>query len=250
MLPKISVICTCANYAKYVKAAIRSVESQTYTGPIEMVIVDDCSSDKSWPNILEAAAQLSWVKPIRNESRQYCGTSNAIALEAATGDICAVLDGDDILKPNAIETLVDLYNRHPQVGYIYTSHEKVNKMLLEPKRGVSCLPLPGMNMLQTYNKRGLHCFSHWRTFRTHLRDETTIFKRGLKYAVDKYMGFALEEIAIGGFCPKSLYFYRFHKSNMTSTQKEQKPTAKAVAEEFSHKRKHEHIKAKEIIQVE
>lgn len=246
---KVSILTTAYNYPKYIRHAIQSVADQDYKDEIEMVVVDDCSSDKTWANILEYAQRFPFVKPIRNAERSYCGSSNAVALAAATGDICCILDGDDLLKPESVSTIVDLYNRHPHLGYIWTNHDRVKKDLTSPKRGCSCMPFSGMSMLQTYQKRGLNCFSHWRTFRTGLRDKGVLFRPGLKFAVDKYLGFVLEELAPGGFCPKSLYLYRFHKTNMTSTEKLQKPTALVLAAEFAQRRKHEGIKAKEINQI-
>ena len=46
-MPKVSVILTSFNHAKYICEAIESTLNQTFTD-FELIILDDCSSDNSW----------------------------------------------------------------------------------------------------------------------------------------------------------------------------------------------------------
>ena len=54
MKDKISIIIPVYNLEKYIKRAVESVLKQTYSN-IEVIIVDDGSSDKSWTIIQEIA---------------------------------------------------------------------------------------------------------------------------------------------------------------------------------------------------
>ena len=43
----VSVIITCFNLERFIGEAVRSVEEQDYGGIIQLVVVDDCSTDRS-----------------------------------------------------------------------------------------------------------------------------------------------------------------------------------------------------------
>ena len=53
MNPKVAIIIANYNYGDYVINAIKSIENQTYDGPIKIFLVDDGSSDDSWEKLSE-----------------------------------------------------------------------------------------------------------------------------------------------------------------------------------------------------
>ena len=53
MNPKVAIIIANYNYGDYVVNAVKSIENQTYNGPIKIFLVDDGSSDDSWDKICE-----------------------------------------------------------------------------------------------------------------------------------------------------------------------------------------------------
>ena len=67
MKDKISIIIPVYNLEKYIKRAVESVLKQTYSN-IEVIIVDDGSSDKSWTIIQEIADGDNRVVPIHQEN--------------------------------------------------------------------------------------------------------------------------------------------------------------------------------------
>lgn len=216
MTPLFSILCGSRNCEKYIYAAIDSVLKQTYSN-WELLISDDCSEDKTFEVLSQFKDQRIKIK--RNEKRLHCGKNYAQMLQEAQGEFCGVLDGDDMLKPNAIETVMNAYIKYPKIDFIWTKHIWCNGDLTRQKRGIS--NPPSKKSIYDSENGFKHVYSHWRTFKTDLRNKTTLFK-DQKCTVDKELGYSLEEVGIGGFLPVELYIYRYHKHNMShsSNQKE------------------------------
>jgi len=215
---KFSILTACYNSRAYLKDCIDSVMSQTYPD-FEWIIVDDSTTDGSW-DLIEDISD-SRVISVRNDCRLYCSSSYSRALSMATGDICCILDSDDALLPKSLAIINKMYSKHTDVGYIYTQHWWCDINLTKTRKGISSMPPKDRNghrlsVAQAALKYH-HCFSHWRTFRRNIRNISVIFPNGLRVAVDKHMGFAIEELCPGGFYSKPLYKYRYYRGNMSKT---------------------------------
>jgi glycosyltransferase involved in cell wall biosynthesis len=114
-----AVIVTVYNKAPYVGACIRSVLTQTLA-PIEFVVVDDGSTDGSVEIVTAAlagsGAQLlrppnGGVSRARTLGLQACRTRPRYLL---------FLDGDDVLLPDALQTMCAHMDRHPGVAMCYS----------------------------------------------------------------------------------------------------------------------------------
>jgi glycosyltransferase involved in cell wall biosynthesis len=112
--PKVTVIMTVYNFESYVGAALDSLIAQTYSD-LEIIVVDDHSSDGSWAIIRSYADADPRIKPFRNEQNLKQTASRNFALRQATGRYLAQLDGDDIRTPSSIELQVDFLETHPDV---------------------------------------------------------------------------------------------------------------------------------------
>jgi len=100
--PKISVMVITYNQEHWIEETLDSVLCQGYPN-LELVVADDCSTD-STPQILlrYEAAYPGVVKPVLNPvNLGITGNCNA-ALEACTGELVAVLGGDDIFLPGKL----------------------------------------------------------------------------------------------------------------------------------------------------
>lgn len=244
---KASILTACYNCAPWLKACIYSVMSQKYQD-WEWIVVNDKSKDKSLSMLKKAAKKCDKIKIIDNSERLKCGGSYARALEEATGDICCVIDADDALSSKrSLSKLVHLYKTNPDVSYIWTQFGLCDPNLKLLKTG-SCR-LPKTSFLQAgldYNK-DRHAFSHWRTFRTDLREkDAEIFKPGLPAAVDKWMGYTLEELGIGGFFNEILYLYRQRLGGLSFKGRKH---WKRMLKTFNENRKEHNIQPYSTIQV-
>ena len=205
---KVSVLTACHNCEPYLSDCIGSILRQQYSD-WEMIIVDDASSDNSRKVIQKYAKRDDRIKLIVPPERLKCGGAYNLAMKNATGDICCVLDSDDAL-PNdkCMEKVVNAYVDHPEVDYIWTRYYICSPKLKKEQMGSSSLPPTSFLTAGIEYTEYRHAFSHWRTCRTCLRDKGLIFNPSLKAAVDKWMGYTLEELGVGGFIKEPLYLYR------------------------------------------
>ena len=146
--PLITIITPTYNHEKYIAECIESVLNQTYEN-WEMIIIDDCSNDKTYEIAKKYAEKDKRIKLIRH-SENY-GALNLDktyneALSIANGEWIAILEGDDVWPHYKLEkqitTLKDLPDNvillHGNVGYI---HEDIGKVTLQSMR-VSLIEKP------------------------------------------------------------------------------------------------------------
>ena len=94
--PLVSVLIPCFNGRPFIAETLRSVMAQTYR-PLEVIVVDDGSTDGSGDEVL----QFADVKLIRQENAGAAAARNA-ALAHSHGELIQYLDADDLLSPNKI----------------------------------------------------------------------------------------------------------------------------------------------------
>ncbi len=113
----VSVVVPCYNYGHYLPDAVGSVLSQGV--PVEVIIVDDCSTDDSAEVASELATQHPQVRLVRNERNLgHIATYNK-GLGMVTGEYVVLLSADDMLAPGSLPRAVSLLERHPSVGLVY-----------------------------------------------------------------------------------------------------------------------------------
>jgi glycosyltransferase involved in cell wall biosynthesis len=107
--PAISVLITLHNYQNYIRSCVESVGHASLgsiPGGIELLIVDDASTDRS----LEHARQLQKVSalPIRIVAKKFnTGLADArnVGLRLARGRYVFIMDADNLIFPRALEEL-------------------------------------------------------------------------------------------------------------------------------------------------
>ena len=129
-----------------------------------------------------------------------------------------------------MEFIVNLYKNYEDVTWIYTQFQACGPDMKPRKKGISSPPKQGMSMLDM-GKRRVHTYSHWRTFCARFRRKDKLFGQGLRCAVDKYMGYRLEEFGKGMFADRICYKYRQGvKRSISHTEKTKAVWAKVVAD--------------------
>lgn len=98
----VSIIMPSYNCERYLEAAIRSVQAQTYKH-WEIVFVDDCSTDNTWEVVSRLQKEDSRIKLIQNEVNKGAAVSRNNATRVARGKWIAFLDSDDIWEPDKLE---------------------------------------------------------------------------------------------------------------------------------------------------
>ncbi|PWJ36994.1 glycosyltransferase family 2 protein [Fibrobacter succinogenes] len=221
----ISIIVPVYNTENFVCECIKSLLSQTYTD-IEIIIVDDGSSDKSLNICREFEKKDSRIKVYHKENSGVSDTRN-YGIKLANGDYISFCDSDDIVDPKLYQMLWDTMNKF-QVdrvvsGYAYLfddGHTLYNKPRVADGRYEASFILKKMiddGSLSGFLFSGVNNS----LFKTKIIKENNIeFDSKIRYNEDslfslKYM---LASNAIYSLQSKSTYFYRQHNSSATKTR--------------------------------
>lgn len=134
--PLVSVLLPSYNHEGYIREAIDSIIQQTYSN-IELIVIDDGSSDKSKDIIYE----LSRVHGFKFISRANQGLIHTLEqllrLVSPNSDYISLFSSDDLYHERKIEVLVDTLekNKNASVAYskisIIDSNSKVKREICE-----------------------------------------------------------------------------------------------------------------------
>ena len=111
----ITVYMPTRNRAALLATAVESVRRQTHAD-LELIVVDDGSTDET-PSLLSAiAAQDARVRVITNAQSQGGPAARNAAILAARGDFVTGLDDDDTFTPDRLRRFADAWLRHERAG--------------------------------------------------------------------------------------------------------------------------------------
>lgn len=114
-LPQVSILMPVYNTAPYLREAIDSMLSQTFTD-FELIVLNDCSPD----NAEEILDTYNDPRIVRYKGAKNVGLSNVlnIGIEMARGKYIARMDSDDISLPNRLQVQVDYLEAHPEIDLV------------------------------------------------------------------------------------------------------------------------------------
>lgn len=237
----ISLMLTCKNKEQYLRECVLSICRQTYKN-ISVSFVDDGSCDKSrsiWESMLPLLSQSGIV--CRHEYiKQSQGYAFALgrSLSMSPSDaVVAIIDADDALPARACEILTRIYSRYIDALYVWTQFLYCNKNLQPIRLGFSSCPIANLSLLESEKSaEKKHCYSHWRSFRRFDGDQV-IFDTPIRSAIDKYMGYRLEEFGKGHFENIPLYLYRDPGAGTMTAVGDQHSNWKLIRKDAEERRK-------------
>lgn len=111
----VSVVMCTYNGGLYVQEQLASIFTQTY--PIhELLIYDDCSTDNTVALIEEMSTKYPCIRLVKNEKNLGFNRNFEQALRAASGDIIAPCDQDDIWLPDKLKVMIAAWDdNHPLI---------------------------------------------------------------------------------------------------------------------------------------
>lgn len=123
-MSKVSIITPAYNVAKYLEETVKSVQAQTFS-EWEMIIVDDCSTDYTYPLANQLAEQDTRIIVLQNKKNSGVAATRNTALDAATGEYIAFIDADDLWLPDKLKKQIAFMDKG---GYAltYTNYQKFN----------------------------------------------------------------------------------------------------------------------------
>ena len=118
--PRVSVLLTVHNYADFVGDAIRSVALSSL-GEVEVIAVDDASSDGSVAAVEAACAELPWLSLTHVRLTRNLGLPAARNLAAthANSDYLFILDADNEVMRQGLERLAEALDADPEAAFAY-----------------------------------------------------------------------------------------------------------------------------------
>ncbi len=119
----VSVIMPSWNTEQYIAESIESVLKQTYK-KLELIIVDDGSTDKSEDVILKYNDPR--IRYIRNKENSGAAKSRNIALKHAKGEWIAFLDSDDLWNESKLEKQLS-FMKKKKCFLSYHNYEKIDE---------------------------------------------------------------------------------------------------------------------------
>jgi glycosyltransferase involved in cell wall biosynthesis len=124
--PKISVVLPLKNGERYVADCLRSIDAQTM-GVTEVIVVDDGCDDDSLAVITNVSANMR--TPVVVVTGEGIGQSAArnLGVMAATGDLVALIDQDDVWTPLHIELLARELEMHPDSRLSYSDFTLIDE---------------------------------------------------------------------------------------------------------------------------
>jgi glycosyltransferase involved in cell wall biosynthesis len=106
--PLVTVFIPTCNRLDLLRRAVNSVVSQSY-GNIELIIIDDCSSDGTPDYLEEISKEHEWILHLRNDTNLGACRSRNRGISAAAGEFITGLDDDDYFRPTRISDFVEYW---------------------------------------------------------------------------------------------------------------------------------------------
>lgn len=200
----VSVIMPAYNAEKFLPGSLASALAQSYR-PLEIVVVDDGSSDGS------VAVARSFGAPVTVVAQQNGGPGSARnrGIRESRGSYLAFLDADDLWSPDKIEKQVAVFEGRPDLGLLYTGYRRFLEG--DPKAGdpVQVKPVSGRLFGPLYHGR-LPIATSTVMLRRSALEKAGLFDEqpGIQGAEDFDLWLRMAQVSEVASLPELLAFYR------------------------------------------
>lgn len=116
--PKVSVVVLTYNNLPFTDACLFSLDAYSDYPNLEIIVVDNASSDGSREYLAAWAASGRNRKLIQNDDNRGFAAGNNQGLEAATGDVLVLLNNDTYVTPGWVRTMLWHLRRDPAAGLV------------------------------------------------------------------------------------------------------------------------------------
>lgn len=123
--PLVSVIMPAYNAEDYIAEAIGSVIAQS-AADWELLVIDDCSQDRTTEIVVDFARKDSRIRLLVNEKNMGVARTRNRGLDVCCGEYVALLDSDDYWKPRILEKMIARAEA-TKADIIYCSYEIVDE---------------------------------------------------------------------------------------------------------------------------
>jgi glycosyltransferase involved in cell wall biosynthesis len=113
----LSILIPVYNVEPYLRECVFSIIHQQLDNGVEIILLDDCSTDSSWQICIELAEQFpNYIRLLQHDQNRGISTTRNALVDAAKGEYIWFLDSDDYLIESSIEQLRKILDkRRPDV---------------------------------------------------------------------------------------------------------------------------------------
>jgi glycosyltransferase involved in cell wall biosynthesis len=205
MQPKISVIVPAFNVEKFLRKTVESILS-VEVGAIEVVIVDDGSTDKTWAIAQEFVSLYpNRIGAYQHEQGRNRGVSASrnLGIAKTNGELIAFLDGDDLYLPHRFAKSLAILKSDSQIDAIYercdfaSVHQENDTWSTDSNFGIQ-QPLVGRELMASLI-RGIPWHTSAVLLRRSLLERTGNFDESISIAEDCHLWMRM--VAVGNVVP-------------------------------------------------
>jgi len=211
-ISKITVLMPVYNGEKYLREAIDSILSQTFTD-FEFIIVNDISTDSTKEII--SSYNDPRIRLINTDHNMGLVRSLNYGLKLAKGKYIARMDADDISLPNRLELQATYLDNYPEVALLGTGKYIINQNGKILSKTIA-LSDPCKNILKS------NTFTHGSVmFKKNISEELGYYNELFKYSEDYELWLRFAKYYKVSNLPQPLYKWRVHTENITNTKVEE-----------------------------
>jgi len=225
--PKISIIIPVYNVKIYLRECLDSCVNQTLED-IEIICVDDCSTDNSYEILEEYQQKDSRIKIFKQERNNKQGAARNKGLEVATGEYIWFVDSDDYIDTKACQIL---YNAIKEFGVDMLCFSATQFTETEKNRTFSYPQyFQGVQINKIYHPK-----TNWREIKfynlnvspcTYLTKRSVVqnfrFREGVFFEDTDFTPILLASANSFIYIPYTAYYRRIHPTSTTQSALSQK----------------------------
>ncbi len=215
-LPSVSALLCAYNYEQYVGRALRSALAQDYPAELlEIVVIDDGSTDSTAEIVRAIADEHSGrVRVVHQNNAGYIAATNR-GLAESRGELIALLDADDVWRPDKTRRQVEMFLADPTLGLVFSDMAVVDEheAVIRPSKLADYGPI-------RENRLAALLFENFATtssimVRAALRDAYEPVPAHIPFA-DWWIALHVAVRASVDYVAEPLALYRMHGANMTN----------------------------------
>ena len=212
--PLVSVILPVYNGETYLAEAIESILTQSHSD-LELIVIDDCSTDASAAIVSDYASRDERVRLVRHDHNQGMPSARNSGIAASRGEFIATMDCDDISLPQRLEKQVAFLQANPDIGVVGISVQNASADLSE-------------RQIHTYPQQHVFMVLYWILGGTTLQGGVIMARRTAFLAIDGYndsVRLAEDTELLSRLCletrlanlPEAPYLYRHHGQQVSAS---------------------------------
>jgi len=112
--PPITILTAAYNEEAVILETLNSIELQNYTGPLEVIVIDDGSTDRTAQELDKAKSRFAWLQVITLPVNRGKSSALNLGLSHSSHDIIISLDADSYLYRDSLQSIVERFMEDPQ----------------------------------------------------------------------------------------------------------------------------------------